>query len=150
MKISDTISEVLRRKGSSKILSLEPEQTVYEALEMMARYDVGALLVMTNQRLIGILSERDYARKGVLRGHLSKETLVSELMTSPVLYVSPEQTVDECMTMMARHDFRHLPVLRGETVVGVISMGDMVRWVISGQEHTIQALEGYITGAYPG
>lgn len=150
MKITDTIGELLKRKSSSKILSLEPDRTVYEALEMMARYDVGALLVMTSQRLIGILSERDYARKGVLRGHLSKETLVSELMTSPVVYVSPEQTVDDCMSMMARHDFRHLPVLCGDSVVGVVSMGDLVRWVISGQEHTIQALEGYITGAYPG
>jgi CBS domain-containing protein len=150
MKISDCIGVVLKHKGPARVLSLEPDQTVYEALEMMARFDVGALLVMTNQRLIGILSERDYARKGVLRGHHSKETLVSELMTSPVLYVSPEQTVDDCMSMMARHDFRHLPVLRGDTVVGVISMGDLVRWVISGQEHTIQALEGYITGAYPG
>jgi CBS domain-containing protein len=150
MKITDTIGEVLQRKGSSKILTLEPDQTVYHALEMMARYDVGALLVMTNQRLIGILSERDYARKGVLHGLNSKETLVSELMSSPVLYVSPEQTVDDCMSMMASHDFRHVPVLRGDTVVGVISMGDLVRWVISGQEYTIQALEGYITGAYPG
>ena len=150
MKITDTIGEVLQRKGPSKILSLEPEQTVYEALQLMARYDVGALLVMADQRLIGILSERDYARKGVLRGLHSKETLVSELMSSPVLYVSPEETVDECMTMMARHDFRHVPVLRGDSVIGVVSMGDLVRWVISGQDHVIQALEGYITGAYPG
>jgi CBS domain-containing protein len=150
MKITDTISVLLKHKGPSKILALTPEQTVYEALEMMARYDVGALLVVENQRLIGILSERDYARKGVLRGLHSKETLVSELMTSPVLTVSPEQTVDDCMSMMARHDFRHLPVLREDNVVGVVSMGDLVRWVISGQEHTIQALEGYITGAYPG
>ncbi|HTW62521.1 MAG TPA: CBS domain-containing protein [Terracidiphilus sp.] len=150
MKITDTIGLLLKHKGPSKILALGPGQTVYEALEMMARYDVGALLVMENQRLIGILSERDYARKGVLRGLHSKETLVRELMSSPVLYVSPEQTVDDCMSMMASHDFRHLPVLRGDSVVGVVSMGDLVRWVISGQAHTIQALEGYITGAYPG
>jgi CBS domain-containing protein len=150
MKITDTIGSVLKHKGPNAIPPLAPDQTVYEALEMMSRYDVGAMLVMQNQRLIGILSERDYARKGVLRGHHSKETLVRELMTSPVRCVGPEQTVDDCMNMMTEHHFRHLPVLRGESVVGVISIGDLVKWVISGQEHTIQALEGYITGAYPG
>ncbi len=150
MKITDTIGLLLKHKGPNRIPPLEPGQTVYDALEMMARFDVGAMLVMENQRLIGILSERDYARKGVLRGHHSKETLVSELMTSPVRCVSPEQTVDDCMNLMTEHHFRHLPVLRGDTVVGVVSIGDLVKWVISGQEHTIQALEGYITGAYPG
>jgi CBS domain-containing protein len=149
MKINDTIGVLLGCRPERKVLSIEPEHSVYEALQMLAKYDIGVLLVCKDGRLLGIFSERDYARKGILGGHTSRETTVSQLMTSPVISVNPKHTVDECMTLMTQHDFRHLPVVQNDNVVGVISIGDLVKWVISGQEQTIQALEGYIAGAYP-
>jgi CBS domain-containing protein len=150
MKITDTIADVLKQKAVGQVLAIAPDERVYEALRVMARHDVGALVVLREGRLEGIFSERDYARKGVLTGHLARETPVAEMMTSPVVFVGPETTVDECMALMTERHVRHLPVVDRGAVVGLVSIGDLVKWTIGGQAHAIEALEGYIAGSYPG
>ena len=144
----ESVHLILKNKGS-QIWSLAPDATVYEAIAMMAEKNVGALLVVSEGKLVGIISERDYARKVILQGKSSKETLVGEIMTSSVITVTPGHTVDECMRIMTSHHIRHLPVLEGEKLVGAISIGDLVKAIISMQAETIQQMGNYITGKYP-
>jgi CBS domain-containing protein len=150
MKLGDRIQTLLKSKPSNTVLSVRPDQSVFEAIEKMAEQGVGALLILDNEQLLGIITERDYARKVILRGRSSKDTRVRDIMTSPVVFVTPQQSVDDCMTLMTVHHFRHLPVVDEEKVVGVVSIGDLVKWIITGQERAIQQLESYISGTYPG
>jgi signal-transduction protein with cAMP-binding, CBS, and nucleotidyltransferase domain len=144
-ELTTTVGAVLNGKPRD-IWSILPEKSVYECVEMMAAKKVGALLVMQEGDLIGIVSERDYARKVILQGRSSRETAVAEIMTSPAICVSRQHTVADCMHIMTKNRFRHLPVRDNETIIGVISIGDLVNWIITEQEETIRHLEAYICG----
>ncbi len=142
------IRSILEAKGG-EIFALSPLDTVYEAIALMNEKRVGALLVMDEGKLVGIVSERDYARKVILKGRSSKDTPIADIMSSPVIIVSPEATVEECMRIMTEQRIRHLPVVEKDRVVGVVSIGDLVRVIISEQAETIDQLQAYIHGSYP-
>jgi CBS domain-containing protein len=149
VKLTDSVELILNRKGS-QVHSISADATVYEALEKLADKNIGALVVLNGTELAGMFSERDYVRKVILKGRSSKEMQVHEIMSSPAVTVDRRTTVDECMLLMTTRHFRHLPVVEAGTVVGVVSIGDLVNWIISVQDHTIHQLEDYITGKYPG
>ncbi len=141
-----TLKQMLAAKNRP-LAVVTPNDSVYHALSLMAMHDVGALLVLEDEQLVGIFSERDYARKLILQGKSSKETLVREIMSDKVAYVTPSATVDECMALMTEKRFRHLPVLSEDgEVVGIVSIGDLVKATISNQQFLISELERYITG----
>jgi len=142
-----TIKELLKKK-SDDIWSISPQASVYQALELMAQKDVGALLVIENDKLVGIFSERDYARKVILRGKTSKETAVSELMTKSVYYVTPDNSLEEAMAIMTSKHIRHLPIMNQGKLVSIVTLGDVVKRIISEQKLTIDELENYLTGGY--
>ena len=143
-----TVQQLLSGKRTNTIISVRPDQAVIEALEIMSTHNIGAVLVLQDERLVGIFSERDYARKGILKDRKAKSTPISEVMTSGVIVVSPKQTIDDCMQIMSERHFRHLPVLDGEQVVGILSISDIVTAIIREQANRIQSLEQYITGTY--
>lgn len=142
---SGIIKEILDYKGNA-VWTVAPEATVFEAIQLMSDKNVGALLVIEHDKLIGIISERDYTRKVALKGKSSKELKVREIIPDRVLSVTPNHTIEECMRLMTEQRVRHLPVLEGDRITGVVSIGDLVNWVISAQSATIRQLETYITG----
>jgi CBS domain-containing protein len=145
MTTTGTISDILKSKGA-QVWSVEPGATVFDAIKLLAEKNVGALLVMKGESLVGIISERDYTRKVVLKGKSSKDTLVSEILSGQIVHVTPAHSIEDCLRLMTDRHVRHLPVLEKSKVVGIVSIGDLVNWIITQQSQTIQQLQTYITG----
>jgi len=149
MDVSGNISAILSQKAG-EIYSVSPADSVFDAVSLLDQKNIGAVLVMDGEKLVGMLSERDYTRKVMLRGKRSRETKVAEIMSTDLKVVSPREAVEDCLRLMTDKRIRHLPVLDGDKVVGVISIGDLVKWVISCQSAAIAHLESYISGGYTG
>lgn len=149
MAIIGTVGAILAHKGHD-VFSVNPSVTVFEAIQLMADRGIGAVLVMKDDKLIGILSERDYTRKVILKGKSSKQTPVSEIMSTTLTIVTPDHTVEECMALMTEKRVRHLPVMEHDKVVGIVSIGNLVNWIISSQKSAIDQLQNYITGGFSG
>lgn len=141
-----TVQQILNQKNVTNVWSIVPDATVFEAIQFMADKHIGALLVMENQELKGIISERDYAREVILKGRASKTTLVGEIMSAPVISVTPSDTVNDSLSLMTDNHIRHLPVVADDQVQGIVSIGDLVKDVIDAQQSTIEQLESYIRG----
>lgn len=139
------VSQIIASKTKNAVYAVAPTQMVIEALELMSAHNIGAVMVMEGERLVGIFSERDYARKGIIQDRTAKSTSVSEVMTANVFTVNPESSIEDCMQLMSERKFRHLPVLMGSDVVGLISISDVVTAIIQEQQYRIQILEQYIT-----
>lgn len=143
-----SVRQLLSGKNIDTVYSVRSDQTVIEALELMAAKNIGAVMVIDDDRLVGIFSERDYARKGIIQGRKAKSTPISEVMTSGVYTIEPTQTLEDCMATMSSKHIRHLPVVDGDRVVGLVSVSDIVAAIIREQAHRIQSLESYISGSY--
>jgi CBS domain-containing protein len=148
MKTNYPISSILTNKTSA-LWSIAPEASVFEAIKLMAEKDIGSLVVMSGGKLAGLFTERDYTRKVALQGKTSKETQVGEIIPFKVVTITPEDSVEDCMRLMTEHRVRHLPVVEGDQVVGIISIGDLVNWIISTQKAQIEQMEQYISGSVP-
>ena len=149
MEVAGTVSWILAQKKITTVWTIHPDATVYDAIKMMADKNVGALPVVQNDRLVGIISERDYTRKVILQGRSSKETRVSEIMSTNLVVTHPNESLTGCMRVMTERRIRHLPVVEDGKLIGILSIGDALKWVISAQTATIEHLEQYISGGYP-
>ena len=148
MEITTPVGSILDKKGH-QLWFIEPASTVFEAISLMAEKNVGALPVMKDSRLLGMISERDYTRKVILQGRVSRETLVADIMTKDVITVSGGDSVESCLEIMTKNHVRHLPVMDGDSLAGLVSIGDLVNWIILAQSNAIDDLHRFVTGAYP-
>lgn len=149
MEIQGSVRNILQNKGG-QVWTTSPKNSVYEAIGLMGEKNIGALVVIENGEVIGVFSERDYSRKVVLQGRTSRDTLVGEILSEPAMTVQCGDSIEKCMELMTHHRIRHLPVIDDKRLIGLISMGDLVRWAMESQKHTILQLQGYISGDYPG